>query len=134
MFEAAHSKADDDDQEFSPGPMAGHVGLLKAAVTIMGVMLVVGTIVLIAGIIWKASQLPADSGSSAGGPAGAFEALDIVVPAGSVVGSVVIGGDRMAVTVEGAESEIIIVDLRRGEIVGRVRLTPGPAGETASSP
>jgi hypothetical protein len=42
--------------------MARHVGLLKAAVYIMGVMMVVGTIVLIAGIIWKASQLPADSG------------------------------------------------------------------------
>ena len=134
MIEATRSKAEDDDHEFMPGPLAGHVGLLKAAVAIMAVMLVVGTIVLIAGIIWKASQLPAGSGASAGEPVAAFELLDIAVPTGSVVRSVDIDGRRMAVTVEGAMSEIIIVDISRGEIVGRVRLTPGPAAGAASSP
>jgi hypothetical protein len=81
MIEAAHSSAGDDEddgQPFPPGPLARNVGLLKAAVYTMGVLIVVGTIVLIAGIIWKASQLPA---ASTAGPA-AFDALDIAVPAG----------------------------------------------------
>jgi hypothetical protein len=122
MIEAACSSAndDDDDQPFPPGPLARNVGLLKAAVYIMGILIVVGTIVLIAGIIWKASQLPA--ASTAG--AAAFDALDIAVPAGAAIGSVEIDGDRMAITLEGAP-EIIIVDLARGEVVGRIRLDPG---------
>ena len=129
MIEAAHSSAndDEDDQPFPPGPLARNVGLLKAAVYIMGILIVVGTIVLVAGIIWKASQLPA--ASTAG--AEAFEALDIAVPAGAAVGSVEIDGDRMAITLEGAP-EIIIVDLARGEVVGRIRLEPG--APTATSP
>lgn len=124
MIEQAHVGAGDEEvhgQAIPPGALARNVGLLKAAVYIMGLLIVVGTIVLIAGIIWKASQLPA--GSTAG-PA-AFGALDIAVPAGSAVGSVDIDGDRMAITLEGAP-EIIIVDLARGEVVGRIRLDPEP--------
>jgi hypothetical protein len=131
MIEAAHSEAGNDDQPFPPGPLARNVRLLKAAVTIMGVMLVVGTIVLVAAIIWKASRLPAGSVAAAGG----FEALDIAVPAGAAVRSVTINGDRMAVTLEAAHEEIIIVDLGRGEVVGRIRFAPdGPAGDAAASP
>jgi hypothetical protein len=135
MIEAAHSSAgdeEDDGQPFPPGPLARNVGLLKAAVYTMGVLIVVGTIVLIAGIIWKASQLPA---ASTAGPA-AFDALDIAVPAGAAVGSVEIDGDRMAITLEGGPEivpEIIVVDLARGEVVGRIRLTPGaPAAGAAT--
>jgi hypothetical protein len=128
MIEAAHSNAGDKDQPFPPVPLARHVGLLKGAVYTMGVMIVVGTVVLIVGIVWKASQLPASPGASAGG----FEALDIAVPAGAVVRSVDIDGERMAVTVEAGTSEVIIVDLSRGAVVGRVRLRPDGSGVGAS--
>ena len=97
----------------------------------MGVLLVVGTMVLVGAIIWKASRLPATTTAAGGG----FEALDIAVPAGATVRSVAIDGDRMAVTIEAAQDEIVIVDLRRGEVVGRIRLVPdGSAGEAAASP
>jgi hypothetical protein len=121
MTEAAHSSANDDEdnQPFPPGPLARNVGLLKAAVYIMSILIVVGTIVLIAGTICKTSQLPA--ATTAG--ATAFEALDIAVPTGAAVGSVEIDGDRLAITLEGAP-EVIIVDIRRGEVVGRLRLVP----------
>jgi hypothetical protein len=136
MIEAAHSNAGDKDQPFPPSPLARHVGLLKGAVYTMGVMIVVGTIVLIVGIIWKASQLPASNpasiSTSPGASASGFEALDIAVPAGAVVRSVDIDGERMAVTVEAGTSEIIIVDLSRGEVVGRVRLRPGGSGAGGS--
>ena len=129
MIEVAHSGVGDDDQPFPPGPMAGNVRLLKAAVYIMGVMLVLGTILLIGAIVWKASHLPA------GGGAGPFGNLDVAVPAGAAVRSVEIDGNRMAVTIEAAQSEIVIVDLRRGEVVGRIRLTPeGESAGGATSP
>lgn len=96
---------------------ARNTRLLKRTVYIMGVLLVAGTIVLIAAIIWKASQLPQG--------ARGFEPLDVAVPAGATVRSVEVVGDRMTVAVEAGEaSEIIIIDLRRGEVHGRVRLTP----------
>jgi hypothetical protein len=130
MIEAAHSSAgdDEDDGQYPPGPLARNIGLLKAAVYTMGVLIVVGTIALIAGIIWKASQLPA--ASTAG--LAAFDALDIAVPAGSSVGSVEMDGDRVAITLEGAP-EIIIVDVRRGEVVGRIRLDTVTPAEGAPS-
>jgi hypothetical protein len=133
MTEAAHSNAGDDDQPLPPGPLDRHVGLLKGAVYTMGIMIVVGTIVLIAGIIWKASQLPATTPTASGG----FEALEIAVPAGATVASVAIDGDRMALTLDGAAGvgapgEIVIVDLRRGEVVGRIRLRPDAAGAATS--
>ena len=131
MIEQAHSSAgdeEDDRQALPPGALARNVGLLKAAVYTMGVLIVVGTILLVAGIVWKASQLPA---SSRAGPA-AFDALAVAVPAGAAVGSVEIDGDRMAITLEGAR-EIIIVDIGRGEIVGRIRLEMGaPAAGAAT--
>ena len=128
MIEAAHSTAgDEDDEPVAPGPLADNIGLLKGAVYTMGVMLVVGTIVLIAGIIWKASQLPSGTVASAGG----FEALEIPVPAGTAVRSVAIDGDRMAVTLQGDRDEIIIVDLRRGAVLGRIGLTAEGAGSAA---
>lgn len=131
MIEAAHSSAGDDEDDgeaLPPGALARNVGLLKAAVYTMGVLIVVGTIALVAGIIWKASQLPA---ASTAGPA-AFDALDIAVPAGSSVGSVEMDGDRVAITLQGAP-EIIIVDVRRGEVVGRIRLAPDTPADGAPS-
>lgn len=106
-----------------PGPDPRNVRLLKGAVYIMGLLLVAGTILLIGAIIWKASRLPASSTRG-------FGALDVAIPAGAAVTSVEIAGDRMAVTVEGGGgAEIIIIDLKRGDVAGRVRLTPGePAG------
>lgn len=102
-----------------PGPDLRNVRLLKGAVYIMGILLVAGTILLVGAIIWKASRLPATSTRG-------FEALNIAIPAGGGVKSVEIVGDRMAVSVEGGgHSEIIIIDLKRGEIAGRVQFTPG---------
>ncbi|MFW6076248.1 MAG: hypothetical protein ACOC71_00715, partial [Hyphomicrobiales bacterium] len=99
----------------------------------------VGTIVLVGAIIWKASRLPATTPAGPGG----FGDLEIAVPAGAGVASVAIDGERMALTLDGASGaagegdpgEIVIVDLRRGEVVGRIRLTSeAPATGAATSP
>jgi hypothetical protein len=127
MIEAVQSSTDDDDQPIPPGPLARHVGLLKAAVTIMGVLLVLGTILLVAAIVWKASRLPESSAAGAG----SFDAFDIAVPPGGTVHAIAIDGDRMAVTLQGDRDEIIIVDLRRGAVLGRIGLTAEGAGSAA---
>ncbi len=93
----------------------------------MGILLVLGTILLVAGIVWKASRLP----ETAAAGAGSFEAFDIAVPPGAAVHSVIIDGDRMAVTLEGERDEIIIVDLRRGQVLGRIGLTAEGAASAA---
>jgi hypothetical protein len=121
------SSSGDLDQPSGPEPEQRNVRLLKAAVYIMGVLLVAGTILLIGAIIWKASRLPASV-------ARGFEPLEVTVPAGGSVRSVEIVGDRMAVAVESPEgTEIVIIDLRRGTVAGRVRLTPAGPPATATS-
>ena len=119
MTDQARSGEDDSPQPVDEEITARNTRLLKRTVYIMGVLLVAGTIVLVAAIIWKASQLPAAAQRG-------FDTLDVAVPAGAAVRSVDIVGDRMTVAVEaGQASEIIIIDLRRGQVHGRVRLRPG---------
>lgn len=96
----------------------------------MSVLIVVGTIVLVGAIIWKASRLPAANVAGTGG----FEALDVAVPPGATVRSLAIDGDRLAVTLEGARNEIVIVDIGRGEVVGRIRLAPEAPAAADGSP
>jgi hypothetical protein len=43
-----------------------------------------------------------------------------------------IDGDRMAITLKGAP-EIVIIDISRGEVVGRIRLDPDTPAEGAAS-
>lgn len=129
MIETARSDLGDDDDQLMPGPLAGRIRMLKAAVTIMGVMLVVGTVILVIGIVWKASQLP--KGSATG--ARTFPALDIAVPPGASVGSLAMDGDRMAVTLDTAPNEIVIIDIGRGQEIGRIRLMPGGAAPASSA-
>lgn len=93
--------------------------LLKAAVYIMGVLLVAGTIFLIVAIAWRAAQLPAAGGRG-------FAELAVGVGRGAVVTSMELAGDRLAVAVEAEGGpEIIVIDVRRGAVVGRVRLKAG---------
>jgi hypothetical protein len=129
MIETARSDIGDDDDQPMPGPLAGRVRMLKAAVTFMGVMLVVGTVILVIGIVWKASQLP--KGSATG--AGTFPALDIAVPPGASLRSLAMDGDRMAVTLDTAPNEIVIIDIGRGAEVGRIRLKPGGAAQESGA-
>jgi hypothetical protein len=39
----------------------------------------------------------------------------------------------MAVTLDGASNEIVIVDIGRGEVVGRIRLTAGGAAPASGA-
>ena len=102
--------------EFQPDPR--NVRLLKWAIYIMSALLVIGTIVVAVTIAKRASSL------GKAGRAG-FEALDVAIAAGARVEHVDVDGDRMAVHVrhgDGGAGEIIIINIRRGRLDGRVRL------------
>ena len=104
--------------EFAPDPR--NVRLLKWAIYIMSALLVIGTIVVVVTIANRASKL---SGSGRAG----FEALDVAVGSGATVADIDVDGDRMAVHIvkgEGDAGEILIINVRRGRLEGRVRLKP----------
>ena len=111
--------AGDPVDEFQPDPR--NVRLLKWAIYIMSALLVIGTIVVIVTIAKRSSNM------TRSGSAG-FEALDVAIAAGAEVAHVDVDGDRMAVHVRkdgtGA-GEILIINIRRGRLDGRVRLKQG---------
>ena len=88
---------------------------LLRLVYIMGVVLVVLLIVLIGGIIWKATSRPAPKAAS--GPA----IYDLGLAGDETIASVAIDGDRLAVT---TNRGIIIVDVRRNTVTARIGFRP----------
>lgn len=105
-------------EEGQARPLTRGEKLLRLAVYIMGVILVVGTIVLVVAIIKRASNL------SNAPPAG-FGDVEVPVPQGSEVARFEVDGNRLALHIKRAgANEIVIIDLKDGKVLGRVRLTP----------
>ena len=102
--------------------------ILKFAVVFMGILLIVGFMVVVITIAYRAVKL----GQKADPPAAqvidtqsGFPQLDLDIAPGSSVSRIELGGDRMAVHVTGgASDEILIIDIASGKLVGRVRLEP----------
>ena len=108
---------------------------LKTAIAVMSILLVGGTVVVIGTIIYRAmtyqsksaSTIPAQKAEKLQG----FSKLDVEVERGTLVSQIEIDGDRMAVHVtKAAADEILIINIRSGELIGRVNLKekPLPAG------
>ncbi len=88
---------------------------LLRVVYIMGVILVLLFLLLVGGIIWKATRPPA--------PKLAPEAalIDAGIPQGAAVKSMALDGDRLAIQ---TDSEIIVIDLRKREVQSRIPTNP----------
>ncbi len=102
--------------EFEPDPR--NVRLLKWAIYIMSALIVIGTIVVIVTIAKRSANMTRT------GKAG-FEALEVAIAAGAEVAHVDVDGDRMAVHLRGGDAgagEILIINIRRGRLDGRVQL------------
>ena len=109
------------EEEFEDPP---NVRILKRAVYIMGVLLVVGSIVVIGTIIYRAVNYDA-SRSASKAPGKPFPDINAEIGAGAKVGAIELDGNRMAVHVSGnGKNEIIIFDIRKGTVLGRVKLEP----------
>lgn len=101
---------------------------LKIVVIVLGIILVVGFLVVVVTIAWRASTMGRDTAEPAVAerPQG-FSQLDVEVERDTLISQIELDGERMAVHVtRGTMDEILIIDIRRGELIGRVRLT-GPA-------
>ncbi|MEM8686960.1 MAG: hypothetical protein AAGF81_06510 [Pseudomonadota bacterium] len=104
---------------------------LKMAIAIMSVLLVGGTVVVIGTIIYRAMTYESKSSSQitaqGAGPLQGFSKLDVEVERGTLVSQIEIDGDRMAVHVtKAAADEILIINIRSGELIGRVNLKEKP--------
>ena len=110
---------------------------LKMSIAIMTFLLVAGTLVVIGTIIYRAMNYEgnrvAKSPDRVTAEKQGFSKLDVEVDPGTLVTQIEIDGDRMAVHVTRASAdEILIIDIRSGELIGRVNLQerkPGPRGE-----
>jgi hypothetical protein len=116
------------DSETLPGTVftPRQVRILKIAVIAMGILLVGGFAFVLAAIVYQASR-PAQDKSEAGAallPGQGTLSRDLPIPLGATVTSLALDGNRLAVTLGGAEPELMVIDLASGAIVARLRLKP----------
>jgi len=94
---------------------------LEAAVYIMGGLLVLMVIGLIGGIIWKATRKPPVEPNV---PA----LVDIEAAPGTRVTQTTIDGDRAVIQIsQNGVDELVVVDVRKGVILSRIRLKTAPS-------
>lgn len=99
------------EQPLETPPQPG-LKFLEATVYIMGGLLVVMLIVLVGGVIWKASR-------RGDAPPEAPKLVELALPPQSSVEQMTLDGDRLAIR---TAQEIVVVDIRKGTILARIAL------------
>ncbi len=120
----------EDANEASPSLTAGiqlngpQARALRFAVIAMGVLIVAGLIALIGRIIYIVAR-PSTQIASQSQSASIAPEVRAALPAGAVVRTIALQGDRLAIHYdEPAGSGIAIVDLAAGRVLSRVVLVP----------
>ncbi len=103
---------------------------LKIIVVAMGLLIFAGLATIVGRIIYLASgpaaQPPAADAGPASGAGAAVADRALTLPAGAVVRSISLSGDRLAVHYEAAGTEgIAVLDLASGRVLTRVDLPRG---------
>jgi hypothetical protein len=99
------------------------VRVLKIAVIAMGILLVGGFAFVLGTIVYQASRGGQDRGTSAAELSGAEAELPI--PKDATVTSMSLDGERLALHLNSATgAEIIVLDLKSGTVISRVKLKP----------
>ncbi|MHA1545774.1 MAG: hypothetical protein ACTSUY_05055 [Alphaproteobacteria bacterium] len=99
---------------------------LKLTVIIMGVLLIIGFAVVLTTIVYRAAT-PGDEAKSAIRTRGAFGVVEVSIPTGSQVVETDLRGERALVRLQGAgATELLVLDIKRGIVLGRFRLEPNP--------
>jgi hypothetical protein len=89
---------------------------LRAAVIVMGVLIVAGVVVLAVALAQKFG-----TAASLGGTAAAIPALD--EPAGTRIAGTSLSGERLVLQLTGGGPDrVVVFDLARGRVTGRVTL------------
>jgi len=95
------------------------VRVLKAAVIVMGILLVGGFAFVLAAIVYQASK----GGQSTAGTEAV--AAELPIPKDATVSTLALDGDRLALHLQSsAGPEIVVVDLKTGKTLARIRLKP----------
>jgi Family of unknown function (DUF6476) len=130
MIESKHeARATGTDGEPLPTQFSdAQMRMLKFAVTGMGVLLIAGTIALIARIAYLARSGGASGANAVSGQPQKLAAESrILLPAGAVLKSSTLSGDRLVVAFSDASGDgIIIADLTTGQVISRVKIERGP--------
>ena len=101
--------------------------ILKIAVVLMGILLIVGFMVVVITIAYRAVKLGQDTSADPAATAHGFSRLDVEVEPDTLISQIELDGNRMAVHVsKDSADEILIIDIKRGELLGRVKLLEKP--------
>jgi hypothetical protein len=102
------------------------VRVLKIAVIVMALLLVGGFAFVLAAIVYQASQTGQDSAVGAGARTSLNGVeSELPIPKDATVTSLALDGDRVAVHLNSAAGpEVVVVDLKTGKVVARIRLKP----------
>ena len=99
------------------------VRALKIAVIVMGILLVGGFAFVLAAIVYQASKGAQDRVAAEAMPAGVE--TELAIPKDATINSLALDGDRLALHLSSASGpEVVVLDLKSGKVISRVRLTP----------
>ena len=126
MAEPRHEPGTSTDSEAAvPAQFSdAQMRLLKFAVTGMGVVLIAGIVALIGRVAYLAQRnnAPVTSGVVASGQK-LVTGARVELPAGAVLKSSTLAGDRLVVTYSDASGDgVVIADLTTGQTISRVRI------------
>ena len=97
------------------------VRVLKFAVIVMGILLVGGFAFVLAAIVYQASK----GGQSSALSGGETVAAELRVPKDASIETMALDGDRLALHLQtGAAPEIVVIDLKTGKTLARIKLKP----------
>jgi len=103
---------------------------IKALVIFMGLLILAGLGLLVYGMVNQVSDVGGPGGPVAPDDLSGFDEVDIPLPAGCSVVEARVDGDRLIVRTGGPDGnepcqKIIIIDLKSGEVLGRVQFKLG---------
>jgi hypothetical protein len=97
------------------------VRVLKVAVIVMGILLVGGFAFVLAAIVYQASK----GGQSRVPTDGEPVAAELHIPDGASITTLALDGDRLALHLQtSAGPEIVVLDIKSGKTLARVKLKP----------
>jgi hypothetical protein len=108
------------------------VRTLKIVVIVLGILLVLGFALLVAGLYHEATKLDGQAERTAAGPVAPAvkpgSEVRVDVPEGATVERIAVDGERIVLHVRSPEGEeVVIIDTAQGHVVSRVRLVSGGA-------
>jgi len=99
------------------------VRILKIAVIVMGILLVGGFGLVMATIVYQATQLGKEEAIAPQAALAEGAGIELVIPPDATVTSMALDGDRLALHLQtSAGPEIAVIDVVSGTVVSRIKL------------